>query len=174
MKIKTFLLPIWWYNRGLFPLGNKYRGVFILNGLTIETCSTNTVLTVIKLNSSSSQRCRVSGCPQEFYHWVMYIALSSGHIFLNLNLPSKLILRRFEVVFWCLEWEWCTFWKIDGIHQIYQYYMYTMALKSIIKSKVIHVQVHYCISCYFREGFIFANFASQTLAKISTSIHVYL
>ena len=26
----------------------------------------------------------------------------------------------------------------------------------------------------FREGFIFANFASQTLAKISTSIHVYL
>ena len=31
----------------------------------------------------------------------------------------------------------------------------------------------YCISCYFREGFIFANFASQTLAKISTSIHVY-
>ena len=26
----------------------------------------------------------------------------------------KLILRRFEVVFWCLEWECCTFWKIDG------------------------------------------------------------
>ena len=24
MKIKKFLLPIWWYNRGLFPLGNKY------------------------------------------------------------------------------------------------------------------------------------------------------
>ena len=35
-------------------------------------------------------------------------------------------------------------------------------------------QKDYCISCYFREGFIFANFASQTLAKISTSIHVYL
>ena len=34
--------------------------------------------------------------------------------------------------------------------------------------------LYYCISCYFREGFIFANFASQTLAKISTSIHVYL
>ena len=30
-----FLLPIWWYNRGLFPLGigNKYFGVFVLNGL---------------------------------------------------------------------------------------------------------------------------------------------
>ena len=37
MKIKKFLLPIWWYNRGLFPLGNKYFGVFVLNGLTC-TC----------------------------------------------------------------------------------------------------------------------------------------
>ena len=33
MKIKTFLLPIWWYNRASFPLGNKYFGVFVLNGL---------------------------------------------------------------------------------------------------------------------------------------------
>ena len=33
MKIKKFMLPIWWYNRGLFPLGNEYFGVFILNGL---------------------------------------------------------------------------------------------------------------------------------------------
>ena len=44
----------------------------------------------------------------------MYIAPSSGHISLNLNMPFKLILRRFEVVFWCLKWECCTFWKIDG------------------------------------------------------------
>ena len=33
---------------------------------------------------------------------------------------------------------------------------------------------NYCISCYFREGFIFTNFASQNLAKISTLIYVYL
>ena len=33
MKIKKFMLPIWWYNRGLCPLGNKYFGVFVLNGL---------------------------------------------------------------------------------------------------------------------------------------------
>ena len=36
MKIKKYLLPIWWYksyNRGSFPLGNKYFGVFVLNGL---------------------------------------------------------------------------------------------------------------------------------------------
>ena len=41
-------------------------------------------------------------------------------------------------------------------------------------SLTILLEMVYCISCYFREGFIFANFASQTLAKISTSIHVYL
>ena len=34
MNIKKLLLPIWWYNRGLLPLGNKYFGVFVLNGLT--------------------------------------------------------------------------------------------------------------------------------------------
>ena len=44
----------------------------------------------------------------------MYIAPSSGHEWLNLKLPFKFILRSFEVVFWCLEWECCTFWKIDG------------------------------------------------------------
>ena len=26
MKIKKFTLPIWWYNRGWFPLGNRYLG----------------------------------------------------------------------------------------------------------------------------------------------------
>ena len=29
MKIKRFLLPIWWYNRDLFPLRNKYNVVFV-------------------------------------------------------------------------------------------------------------------------------------------------
>ena len=38
---------------------------------------------------------------------------SSGHILWNLYLSFKLILRRFEVVFWCLEWECCPFWKTD-------------------------------------------------------------
>ena len=41
----------------------------------------------------------ISGCPPKFYHGVMYIAPSSGHILLNINLPFKLILRRCEVVF---------------------------------------------------------------------------
>ena len=38
MKINKFMLPIRWYNRGLFPLGNKYFGVFVLNGLRVMSC----------------------------------------------------------------------------------------------------------------------------------------
>ena len=37
-----------------------------------------------------------------------------------------------------------------------------------------HVLMQYCTSWNFRGGFIFANFTSQTLAKISTSVYVYL
>ena len=54
--------------------------------------------------------------PWKFYHRVMYIAPSSGHISLDFNMPFKMILRRFEVVFWCLEWECCTFERLGEIH----------------------------------------------------------
>ena len=54
-----------------------------------------------------------SECPQKFCHRFMYIAPSSGCYLLNRNMPFKLILRRFEIVFWCLEWECCTFQNID-------------------------------------------------------------
>ena len=37
---------------------------------------------------------------------------SCDHSWLTLKLPFKIILRKFEVVFWCLGWE-CTFQKID-------------------------------------------------------------
>ena len=40
MKIKKFLLPIWWYSRDLFPLRNKYNVVFVLNGL-MHICAEN-------------------------------------------------------------------------------------------------------------------------------------
>ena len=36
---------------------------------------------------------------------MMYIAPSSGHISLNFNRPFQLILRWFEVAFWCLGWS---------------------------------------------------------------------
>ena len=32
----------------------------------------------------------------------------------------------------------------------------------------------YCLRGHFRSGFIFVNLASQTHAKISTAIYVYL
>ena len=37
----------------------------------------------------------------------MYIAPSSGEPLPNLDLHFKWILRKVEVVFWCLEWECC-------------------------------------------------------------------
>ena len=40
-----------------------------------------------------------SGCPRKFYHRVMYIAPSSDHILLNINMLLKLILRRYEFFF---------------------------------------------------------------------------
>ena len=49
--------------------------------------------------------------PREFYHRFMYIAPSSHHSLLTLNLPFKVILRRSAVVFSCLELECCTFSK---------------------------------------------------------------
>ena len=44
MKRKKFLLLIWWYNRALLPLGNKYFVVFILNGLKMFVLGTRKVL----------------------------------------------------------------------------------------------------------------------------------
>ena len=42
MKIKKFLLPIWWYNRDLFPLRNNV--VFILNRFNNLKCLKRCVL----------------------------------------------------------------------------------------------------------------------------------
>ena len=52
MKIKKFLLPIWWYKRGLFPLGNKYFRVFVLNGLIWIHYETGLLKSVTSLSSS--------------------------------------------------------------------------------------------------------------------------
>ena len=57
---------------------------------------------------------KLLGCLQQFYHRFMYITPSSDHSLITLNLPVKVILQRFEVVFWCLELKCCTFQKIYG------------------------------------------------------------
>ena len=53
----------------------------------------------------------------------MYIAPSSGHILLNLELPFKMILRRIEVVFLMSGVRMLHFlkdwWKFIRIHQYY-------------------------------------------------------
>ena len=49
MKIKKFLLPIWWYNRDLFPLRNKYNMVFVLNG--INEAEVRLTLVILPLTS---------------------------------------------------------------------------------------------------------------------------
>ena len=43
----------------------------------------------------------------------MYKAPSCDHSLLTLILPLIVILRNYEVVFWCMEWAKCTFKKID-------------------------------------------------------------
>ena len=66
IKRKKFLLPIWWYNKGLFPLGNRYFGVSVLNGLKTDVhdkqfCDTETSGTMlspftIPISSVESQK----------------------------------------------------------------------------------------------------------------------
>ena len=81
-------------------MGFVYRVVGVLKALWIALSETINILR--KLHETN-----ISGCPRKFYHRVMYIAPSSGHTLLNLNLPFELIQRRFEVIFWCLERECC-------------------------------------------------------------------
>ena len=81
---------------------------------------------------------KFSAGPQIFYHRCVYIAPSSDHSLLTSNLLFTVILRKFEVVFWCLEWECCTFQKIDLCIQIHQYMYYTMALIARFLSISVH------------------------------------
>ena len=51
--------------------------------------------------------------PWELYHRFMHKSPYSDHSWLILNLPFKVIVQRFKLVFWCLERECCTFQMID-------------------------------------------------------------
>ena len=53
----------------------------------------------------NSKKITFLGCPRKIYCRFMYIAPSIGE-------PLIALLRRFEVVLWCLEWECCTLFKI--------------------------------------------------------------
>ena len=85
-----------------------YRVVRVLKALWIVWSETINIMR--KLHKTNI----FGDAPENFTIGLWYIAPSSGHELMNLDLPFKLILRRFEVVFWCVEWVCCTFWKING------------------------------------------------------------
>ena len=97
-----------------------YRVLWILKALWIVLSATINILKKKKATTTTK-----SGFPQRFCHWFMYIAPSSGHSMMNQNFPFKLILRRFEVVFWCLGWEYRTVYRLMKIHSNppVQYYL---------------------------------------------------
>ena len=80
--------------------------------------------------------------------------------------------------YWDLELDNCVV-RMSTSQYVYGYEYLGASARLVItpltviewKFRCFNVQLNYCISCYFREGFIFA---SQNLAKISTSIYVYL
>ena len=101
-----------------------YRVVWALKALWIISSETINILRKLR-------RKKKLGCPRKCFHRVMYIAPSSGHEWLNLNLSLELILMRFEAVFWCLEWQCCTFEQIDEKSFKSTNWYYAMAWKSV-------------------------------------------
>ena len=78
-------------------------------------------------------------------HRFMYIAYSSNHSLITLNLPFKVILRMFEVIFWYLECEYCTFQMTD--ENSFRSTQTTMALISCIKIAHVNLTFHSSTSC---------------------------
>ena len=100
-------------------MGFVYRVVWVLKALWIVLSETAIWENCIKLT--------FSGCPRKFYHRVIYIAPSCGHISLNFNTPFTLILKEVwgcflmsavRMLHFLKEW-----WKLIQIHLYY-----TMAL----------------------------------------------
>ena len=102
-------------NEKNYLMGFVYRVVWVLKALSITLSETVNFW--------------------EIYHRVMYIAPSSGHISLNFNMPLKWILRRFDVVLWCLEWEYRTFERLMEIHSNPPYY--TLALNNVFNALLV-------------------------------------
>ena len=71
------------------------------------------------------------------------------------------------------------FWQSNHFSVYYssEVWMHKMQLENCVLAVFLDcfgLTFRYCTSWNFRGGFIFANFASQTLTKISTSFYVYL
>ena len=76
MKIKKFLLPVWWYNRGSFPLGNKQLGSsFWMGKQGYQNQQMDTK--VLKQRSSPFDRMLVPNA-QYFYGWLICLVSIDG------------------------------------------------------------------------------------------------
>ena len=126
-----------------------------------------------------------SGCPINFTK-VMYIAPSSGDILLNLNLLFKVMLRRFVVVFWCLEWEiWecCNFERLMEIHSnpliLYSqtgFKIISFSLKAQANkgsSTVFRSSLHYVKQCLLSRPGLKVHFSYTQHVAFYVRKHVY-
>ena len=124
-------------------MGFVYRVAWVLKALWIILSETINILRKL-------QKITFSGCPPKFYHILMYIAPSSGHILLNLYFHFKFILLKevwgcflmsgVRMLHFLKDW-----WKFIQIHQYY-----TMALRqSWIQWWKMPVSVPHCLIVIF-------------------------
>ena len=95
MKIKKFLLPIWWYNRDLFPHSNKYNVVFVLNGLKPSNIKFHIIIST-KLHSLNFLQ-GVSWEPEGHYRHSLCTAIApfwfSSEAVMNLSISTNLFVE---------------------------------------------------------------------------------
>ena len=106
MKWKAFFLN--------FSNGFVYWVLWILKALWIVLSKTINIL--INLQPKILFPPTPPPPPQEFYSGFIYIVPSSECSLLILSLSLKVIPKRFDIVFWCLKWECCTFKRFMKIH----------------------------------------------------------
>ena len=118
------------------------------------------------------------GASQKFYRRFMYIAPSSGEPLPNINWTCKWIVRRFEVVFWCLEWECCTLFKSTNTIFYYGFTLNSLGLMKLLWRRQIlayegqepieNKEKGLCIDLQLRRLFDFN--ASLASARLTVSI----
>ena len=122
-----------WWKLKISLIGFVYRVVRVLKALWILLSET------IYLRKNCI-KLTFSGCPRKFYHRVMYIAPSSGHISLNFNTPkidSKevwgcFLMSGVRMLHFLKDW-----WKFIQIHQ---YYTVALRVSLITSTWVSHLQ----------------------------------
>ena len=124
-KNSSGMLRMWFLKN---VMGFIYRVVWILRPLWIILSEIIKILRNLH-PPKKIKPTQFLGCLQKYCHTCrfIYIAPSSNCSLVTLTLPFQVILRRFEVLFWCMGWECCIFQTNDeNSFQSTKYY--TMAL----------------------------------------------